>query len=229
MFLEMLLSALSHMAYLVLHVNSPGKFPPPLSAKKEEEYIKLMLGGDESAKQKLIEHNLRLVAHIVKKYYNCHMEQDDLISIGTIGLIKAVSTYSDSKGIKLATYASRCIENEILMCFRGLKKSSQDILIGDPIDTDKEGNNLTLGDILADDVDIAEDIDLKLKLEKLSGFIKSELTPRERKIIHMRYGLNGYEELPQREVAKRLRISRSYVSRIEKKALEKLRAKFESE
>ena len=121
------------------------------------------------------------------------------------------------------------IANEILMCFRGLKKSSQDILIGDPIDTDKEGNNLTLGDILADDVDIAEDIDLKLKLEKLSGFIKSELTPRKRKIIHMRYGLNGYEELPQREVAKRLRISRSYVSRIEKKALETLRAKFESE
>ncbi len=226
MFLELILSAMSHIAYVVLHVSSNGQFPPPLSKKKEQEYIEKMFDGDETARTKLIEHNLRLVAHIVKKYSSSNIEQEDLISIGTVGLIKAVSTYKGNKGIKLATYASRCIENEILMCFRSLKKTAQDVHISDPIDTDSDGNSLTLGDIIADDVDIIEDVDIKLKIEQLHTLLKTKLTPREQKIMYMRYGLFGYSELPQREVAKRLHISRSYVSRIEKKALEKLKENF---
>ena len=226
MFLNLLFTALSGIAYLVLHVNSSGQFPPPLNPKKEAEYIKLTAEGDKEARRLLIEHNLRLVAHIVKKYASSGVEQEDLISIGTIGLIKAVSTYKDGKGIRLATYASRCIENEILMCFRGLKKTAQDVLISEPIDTDAEGNNLTFGDIISDGSDVVEDIDLKWKLEKLKTYLKTELTPREQKIISMRYGLWGGSELPQREVAARLHISRSYVSRIEKKALQKLKARF---
>lgn len=226
MFLELILSAMSHIVYMVLHVSSSGQFPPPLSKKEEAECIEKMLSGDEAARTKLIEHNLRLVAHIVKKYQNSNIEQEDLISIGTVGLIKAVSTYKGNKGIKLATYASRCIENEILMCFRGLKKTAQDVHISDPIDTDSDGNSLTLGDILADNVDIIDDVDLKLKVEQLHKLLETELTPREQKIIYMRYGLFGYSEMPQREVARRLHISRSYVSRIEKKALEKLRENF---
>ncbi len=229
MVLELLLSAFSHIAYLVLNVGSPGRFPPPLSRKREAELIEKMLQGDKAAKDLLVEHNLRLVAHIVKKYYQSGIEGEDLISVGTIGLIKAVSTYKGGKGIKLATYASRCIENEILMCFRSLKKTAQDVPISDPIETDKEGNHLTLSDIIADDVDIAENIELKIKLEELSLALKSELTAREIKIIYMRYGLGGYHPLPQREVARRLHISRSYVSRIEKKALEKLKEKLGKE
>lgn len=226
MFLELILSAMSHIMYMVLHVSSSGQFPPPLSKRAEAECIEKMFAGDEEARTKLIEHNLRLVAHIVKKYSNSNIEQEDLISIGTVGLIKAVSTYKGNKGIKLATYASRCIENEILMCFRSLKKTAQDVHISDPIDTDSDGNSLTLGDILADNVDIIDDVDLKIKIERLHDLLKSELSPREQKIIYMRYGLFGYSEMPQREVAKRLHISRSYVSRIEKKALEKLRENF---
>ena len=159
---------MSHIMYMVLHVSSSGQFPPPLSKRAEAECIEKMFAGDEEARTKLIEHNLRLVAHIVKKYSNSNIEQEDLISIGTVGLIKAVSTYKGNKGIKLATYASRCIENEILMCFRGLKKTAQDVHISDPIDTDSDGNSLTLGDILADNVDIIDDVDLKLKIDKLS-------------------------------------------------------------
>lgn len=226
MLLELILSMMSNIAYMVLHVNSSGQFPPPLSKKQEEECINKMLDGDEAARTKLIEHNLRLVAHIVKKYSSSNIEQEDLISIGTVGLIKAVSTYKGNKGIKLATYASRCIENEILMCFRSIKKTAQDVHISDPIDTDSDGNSLTLGDIIADSVDVIDDVDLKLKIEQLHELLKTELTPREQKIIYMRYGLFGYNEIPQREVAKRLHISRSYVSRIEKKALEKLRENF---
>ncbi len=225
--LSLLLYAISQIAFLVLHVNTNGQFPPPLSAEREAECLEKMHNGDKAARDELIEHNLRLVAHIVKKYANSPVEQEDLISIGTVGLIKAVSSYQAVKGIKLATYASRCIDNEILMHFRTLKKSAQDVLISEPIETDKEGNSLTLGDIIADDIDIVGNIDLKFKLEKLRRFVESELTPREKKIIYMRYGLHGNGELPQREVAERLHISRSYVSRIEKKALQKLKAKFD--
>jgi RNA polymerase sporulation-specific sigma factor len=185
-----------------------------------------MKNGDKEAEQKLIEHNLRLVAHVTKKYYSLTADSDDLISIGTIGLIKAVSSFDSDKGIRLATYAARCIDNEILMYFRGAKKTVQDVYISDPIDTDKEGNTLTLVDVLTDDTNIVEELDTKLNLEKLKQYLKDTLQPRELHIIDLRYGLSRGEELTQREVAELLGISRSYVSRIEKKALSKLRERF---
>lgn len=212
--------------YFALHVKGAGAFPPPLSAEREAELLEKSRNGDDGARNELIEHNLRLVAHIVKKYYNTGADQDDMISIGTIGLIKAVSTFNTDKGIHLATYASRCIENEILMFFRNQKKNAQDVFISDPIDTDKDGNTLTLIDVIADKSDIADEIDTKIKVEKLRVILPVCLTERERLIIEMRYGLCGREELTQREIAKKLNISRSYVSRIEKSALEKLRKQF---
>ena len=212
--------------YFALHVKGAGSFPPPLSAEREAELLEKSRNGDDDARNELIEHNLRLVAHIVKKYYNTGTDQDDMISIGTIGLIKAVSTFNTDKGIHLATYASRCIENEILMFFRNQKKTAQDVFISDPIDTDKDGNTLTLIDVIADKSDIADEIDTKIKVEKLRVILPVCLTERERLIIEMRYGLCGREELTQREIAKKLNISRSYVSRIEKSALEKLRKQF---
>ena len=212
--------------YFALHVKGAGAFPPPLSAECEAELLEKSRNGDDGARNELIEHNLRLVAHIVKKYYNTGADQDDMISIGTIGLIKAVSTFNADKGIHLATYASRCIENEILMFFRNQKKTAQDVFISDPIDTDKDGNTLTLIDVIADKSDIADEIDTKIKVEKLRVILPVCLTERERLIIEMRYGLCGREELTQREIAKKLNISRSYVSRIEKSALEKLRKQF---
>ncbi len=212
--------------YFALHVKGAGAFPPPLSAEREAELLEKSRNGDNDARNELIEHNLRLVAHIVKKYYNTGADQDDMISIGTIGLIKAVSTFNTDKGIHLATYASRCIENEILMFFRNQKKTAQDVFISDPIDTDKDGNTLTLIDVIADKSDIADEIDTKIKVEKLRVILPVCLTERERLIIEMRYGLCGREELTQREIAKKLNISRSYVSRIEKSALEKLRKQF---
>jgi len=181
--------------------------------------------NDLAARGKLIEHNLRLVAHIVKKYYNNVLEQEDLISVGSIGLIKAVETFDCTKGIRLATYASRCIENEILMYFRAGKKSAQDVSFSEPIDTDKDGNPLTLIDVIAGNDTIADDLDLKINSEKLNNYIREVLECRERQIIAWRYGLVG-DGMTQREVAEKLNISRSYVSRIEKKALEKLRARF---
>lgn len=227
MLLKLFTELISNIFYLALHVTGAGSFPPPLSAKKEQELFERYKGGDEEAKNKLIEHNLRLVAHIVKKYYtNNNSDPDDLISIGTIGLIKAISSFNSEKGIRLATYAARCIENEILMNFRSLKKSSQDVYISDPIDTDGEGNSLTLIDVIADQSDVIEEIDKKIKLQKLKVILSGTLDEREKRIIYMRYGLGGSKELTQREIAKKLNISRSYVSRIEKAALEKLRRQF---
>ena len=210
-----------------MHATSPGSFPRALTAAEEAELLEKMDQGDDSARKKLIEHNLRLVAHIAKKYFGSGADQDDLVSIGTVGLIKAVSSFKPDKGIRLATYAARCIDNEILMYFRGVKKTAQDVYISDPIDTDKDGNTLTLIDVIADYADIVEDLDLKLKLEKLQLYLKDTLTPREMTIIRLRYGLDGGREMPQREGAKKLMISRSYGSRIEKKALQKLRARFD--
>ncbi len=227
MFLSTLLKIASGIYYFALHVTRPGSFPPPLSSKKETELLQKSQNGDIDARNKLIEHNLRLVAHIVKKFYNTGADQDDLISIGTIGLIKAVSTFNAKKGIRLATYAARCIENEILMFFRNQKKSAQDVFISEPIESDKDGNALTLIDVIADGRDIAEEIETKLKLERLKVILPGCLDERERNIIDMRYGLNGCTELTQRDIAKKLNISRSYVSRIEKSALEKLRRQFE--
>ncbi len=220
---ELLLKLASSLFYFALHVTNPNSFPPALSAKEEAELLEKMAEGDKSAKNKLIEHNLRLVAHVIKKYDSNHSDQDDLISIGTIGLIKAVSTFKPDKGIRLATYAARCIENEILMYFRAGKKSANDVHFSDPIDTDKDGNALTLIDVVADDVNIADDIDKKLKIERMRVLLGTVLDDREREIVRLRYGLDGEEELTQKKVAARLGISRSYVSRIEKSALSKLR------
>lgn len=223
MFFGLLMQLAANLYYFVLHVTGAGSFPPPLSAARERELTEKCMAGDESARAELIEHNLRLVAHIVKKYYASGCEQDDLISIGTIGLIKAVSTFNTDKGCRLSAYASRCIENEILMHFRNLKKTAQDVFISDPIDTDRDGNALTLIDVIADDRDIPEEIDTKLRLERLREILYNTLDARETQIIVLRYGLGGRKEMTQREIAAKLGISRSYVSRIEKAALEKLR------
>ncbi len=227
MIVELLSSVFSNIFYFILHVTNPGSFPRALTSAEEQELLQRYREGDDDARKKLIEHNLRLVAHIVKKYYDPHYEHDDLISIGTIGLIKGVTNYNEEKGTRLATYAARCIENEILMYFRAQKKTALDVFINDPIDTDKDGNALTLLDIIASDFSIVDDIDTRIKIKKLREYLQTELTPRERNIIALRYGLGGRPALPQREVAKKLNISRSYVSRLEKKALEKLYDRFE--
>ncbi len=213
--------------FFALHIRNGNSFPSALNSKEEQKLINEYKNGSVEAKNKLVEHNLRLVAHIVKKYYSENEEQDDLISIGTIGLIKAINSFDDTKGIKLATFASRCIENEILMYFRSKKKNSQEISISEPIDIDSEGNPLTLIDIISRDDDIADDIDLKIKSEKLYRFIEEIKDEREKTIIILRYGLYNTVPLTQNQVAKRLNISRSYVSRIEKKIIEKLRKKFD--
>ncbi len=220
---ELLMQIASSIMYLALHIAGPGSFPNALSAKEESALIERMENGDEEAKNKLIEHNLRLVAHVIKKYYSNTAEQEDLISIGTIGLIKAVSTFKSNKGIRLATYAARCIENEVLMYFRSTKKSAQDLHFSDPIDSDKDGNALTLVDVVADDINVADEIDKKIKLEKLRVLLETRLDDREKEIIKMRYGIGGRKELTQREVAGILGISRSYVSRIETSVLKKLK------
>ena len=212
--------------FFALHIKNGNSFPPALSAKEEQQLLNEFKNGSVKAKNKLVEHNLRLVAHIVKKYYSENEEQDDLISIGTIGLIKAINSFDSSKGIKLATFASRCIENEILMYFRTKKKNSQEMSINEPIDIDSEGNPLTLIDIISRDDDIADDIDLKIKTEKLYRFVEEIKDEREKTIIILRYGLYNTVPLTQNQVAKRLNISRSYVSRIEKKIIERLRQKF---
>lgn len=217
-----------YVCFFILHVCGSGSFPKPLSEKQEREYLEKFANGDMEARNKLVEHNLRLVAHIIKKYYGTQSEQDDLVSIGTIGLIKAINTFDPNKNIRLSSYASRCIENEILMHFRNAKKAAQDISLNEAIDTDKDGNPLTLLDIMSVDDNILDNLDTKLNSKKLGQFISEELEPREKKIILMRYGLGGKEPMTQKEVAKVLNISRSYVSRIETKALKKLRRRFET-
>jgi RNA polymerase sporulation-specific sigma factor len=209
--------------YLFLKISDSDAFPPPLSPKEEEECFKLMKQGDREARQKLITHNLRLVAHIVKKYYS-GTDPEELISTGTVGLIKAVDTFDPENGTRFATYASRCLQNEILMQFRAQKKFQNEVSVNDTIDTDKDGNPLTYGDIISTDEDIADTIELKFKTKKALDYIMNGLTERERKIMIMRYGIGGGKALTQRETAEHLGISRSYVSRIEKSALDKLRA-----
>lgn len=215
----------SSITFLALHVTNSNSFPKPLSEKEEKTYLNQLLQGNRKARNKLIEHNLRLVAHIVKKYYTSNVDQDDLVSIGTIGLIKAVDSFNCDKGIKLSSYAARCIENEILMFFRNSKKSAQDISINEPIDTDKDGNALTLIDVLAIEDTMVDNIDTKIKAEKIKKYIELYLNDREKKIIKLRYGINGKIPLTQREVALNMNISRSYVSRIEKKAIDTLKSK----
>ena len=226
MVLSAAIAGLANLVVFILHVTGVGSFPQPLSAKEEKECFELMKNGDKSARNKLIEHNLRLVAHIVKKYYLSTNDQDDLVSIGTIGLIKAVDTFDSEKGIRLSSYAARCIENEILMFFRNCKKSAQDVSMNEPIDTDKDGNALVLMDVMATEDLIVEELDTKIKSEQLYRYIDEVLSEREKVIVKMRYGLDGKLPLTQREVAKKLNISRSYVSRIEKKSLLALKKRF---
>lgn len=224
-----IIELLRQFVFLVGYIAPSNSFPDPLTAQEEKEAIKGLLSGNAEAKDKLIRHNLRLVAHVAKKYVGSYFDQDDLISIGTIGLIKAVSTFDAHKGANLATYAARCIQNEILMALRSAKKYRSDVSLGDSIGTDKEGNEITIADVIGTPGDaIPDEVALLIESEKLRRCIHEVLTPRERLVIELRYGLNGYCCLPQREVAQMLDISRSYVSRIEKKSLEKLYKAFEA-
>ncbi len=222
---EALFETLSGLYSLFLSVSSISGFPPRLPNSEEKKYIELTAQGDRNARQKVIEHNLRLVAHISKKYYASVPDVDDLISIGTIGLIKAVDTFRPEKGSKFSSYAAACIQNEILMYLRSGKKSALDISVNEPIETDRSGNVLTLMDIIAVDDTISDDIDRAMKVEKLRRIVKEELGETERRIITERYGLDGGKPLTQREVAGELNISRSYVSRIEKRILERMKSK----
>ena len=224
----MFIELLRNLFFFSLHIDNSSVFPKPLSKKEEAECFRKMSEGDKTARNKLIEHNLRLVAHIVKKYASGTDEQDELISVGTIGLIKAVSSFDYEKGAKFATYASRCIENEILMQFRSAKKSAGDIYINEPVETDKDGNSLTLMDLIDDGIDTHEQVDILIRSRQLYSFIKQCLDPREYDIIVYRYGLYGSAPHTQNETAEMLNISRSYVSRIEKKAICKLKDMFDS-
>ena len=223
---SMVMQVLSNMLFMVLSVVNTGSFPKPLSAAREREALEAMARGDAEARQTLIRHNLRLVSHIIKKHYSGARDQEDLVSIGTIGLIKAVDTFDSSKGARLAAYASRCIENEILMHFRAAKKTERDVSLSEPIDTDSEGKPLTLMDVLAQEDTVAEDLERKLNLQVLGRYVAECLEPREREIIALRYGL-GCPPLTQWQVAERLDISRSYVSRLETRALGKLRRRYQ--
>lgn len=227
MFSAMLSFLSANLLYFILHINNASSFPKPLSAKEETAALERFKNGDASARSLLIERNLRLVSHIVKKYYSKTNDTDDLISIGTIGLIKAIDSFNPEKGIKLATYASRCIENEILMYFRNIRKNATDVYLGDSIEMDKDGTPLTIQETISDSRDLAEDLETKIKWEQVSRIIQNISDEREKEIIILRYGLNNKKPLTQREVAQRLNISRSYVSRIEKKVLEDIKKKFD--
>ncbi len=212
-----------HFHYLFLRVTQGRSFPPPLSADEERKYLEAMKNGDRDARKKLIEHNLRLVSHIVKKYYSQSKNQDDLTSIGSVGLIKAIDSFKPENGARLATYASKCIQNEILMYFRAGKKSGMEVSLSDTIDMDKDGNPLTYMDVICIDDTIAEELDLKISSELARTIIRKYLNEREREVVILRYGLAGIKPMTQRELAVKLGISRSYVSRIEKSALDKIK------
>lgn len=223
MFFEGLMFLIGKITFFTGSILSGSSFPKPLSKEEESECIKKMKAGDEKAKEKLINHNMRLVAHVVKKYSGS-AETDDLISVGSIGLIKAINTYEEGKGTQLATYTARCIENEILMLLRANKKHRNDISLSDPVGNDKDGNELTLMDLLCEKDDVVfSQVDKSIEREKFLEFIKSVLGKREYTVICLRYGLKCERSYAQREVAKFLKISRSYISRIEKKAIEKLK------
>ena len=216
----------ANFVFLLLGIGSTQSFPPPLGAEKERQLFFKAKEGDSAARSKLIEHNLRLVAHIVRKYYTSYQNPDELISIGSLGLIKAIDSFDSKNGARFATYASKCIQNEILMFFRSLKKLSCEVSIHETIDIDRDGNPLTYIDIISTADTSAEDLDMKIHTERAYELINRILSERERQIIILRYGLGDKPPMTQREVAAMLRISRSYVSRIEKKALEKLKTNF---
>ena len=222
-FFEFLKSAI----FLLGYISSNNLFPEPLSAEEERKYLELMKSGDEEARNILIERNLRLVAHVCKKYTTAKVEQDDLISIGTIGLIKGINSFEASKGVRLATYVARCIDNEILMFLRSTKKLGAEVYLEDPIGKDKDDNTVTLQEVLENDErSIEEEVDLKFKIKKLYEKMKEVLKDREKTIIELRFGLNGTKPKTQHEIAKDMGISRSYVSRIETKAIGKLSKEF---
>ena len=218
----MLFSLFTHLFHLILGIGSSQSFPPPLDTQVEQRYFEQAAKGDEDARQLLILHNLRLVSHIVRKYYGTAPNQEDLVSIGSIGLIKAVDSFNVQNGARFATYASKCIQNEILMYFRSRRKLNNEISIHETIDVDRDGNPLTYIDVISCDDTVAEDLDRKMQTEKMLRMLKTVLNERERQIIIMRYGLFDQRACTQRETADALGISRSYVSRIEKSALEKL-------
>lgn len=219
--------ALPNIIFTVSYVSGANSFQPPLSAQEERDCLLRYADGDTDARNILIERNLRLVAHVVKKYSSADSDTDDLISIGTIGLIKAISTFNPDKGTRLATYAAKCIDNEILMSLRAAKKRQNEVLLQDPIGKDKDGHEVTLIDKLCDSgEDVFEAVDIKLQTKALYEAMKYILTLRERKIIALRYGLADGCAYTQRDIASRLKISRSYVSRIEKRAIEKMFHRF---
>ncbi|QNU68870.1 RNA polymerase sporulation sigma factor SigK [Ruminiclostridium herbifermentans] len=219
-----IVSGLLNNIFLMLgYVSNVNSFPQPLSPEEEMYYVEAYKNGNEEARNVLIERNLRLVAHIVKKYGSCGNDSDDLISIGTIGLIKAISTFNMDKGTRLATYAARCIENEILMQIRATKKIQNEVSLQDPIGVDKEGNEITLIDLISNDSEsVVDEVELKMQVKKLYSKMKATLKNREKVVLELRYGLQNGTSKTQREIAKMLGISRSYVSRIEKKAIKKL-------
>jgi len=225
--LESALMLLMNSLLLMLRIAPGESFPKPLSREEERQCLERWMAGDLDARNELVEHNLRLVAHIVKKYYQ-NDDADDLISIGSIGLIKGINTYKPDKGVRLATYASRCIENEILMYFRSRKKTAGDVSLSEALDADGEGNGLQLMDVVATEEDLADQIGGRELCRSLRENLDRCLDEREARIIRMRYGLDGGKPLTQLETAQKCGISRSYVSRLEKRALEKLRSALEA-
>ncbi len=225
-FLEFLKSAI----FVVGYIQSSSLFPEPLSSEEEKQCLLKMEQGDDEARNLLIERNLRLVAHVCKKYANTNVDQDDLISIGTIGLIKGINSFKIEKGAKLSTYVSRCIDNEILMHLRATKKTNSEVYLNDPIGKDKDDNVVTLQEVLEnDDRSIEDTVDLKMKIKKLYNKIKEVLKDREKTIIELRFGLDGNKPKTQNQIAEMMGISRSYVSRIETKAIGKLNKVFDKE
>ena len=221
-----ILSPILKLLHLILGLDTPHNFPPPLPAKEEEEAFRRARAGDEEARQTLILHNLRLVSHIVRKYYATANNQEDLVSIGTIGLVKAVDTFRIDNGARFATYAAKCIQNEILMHFRSQKKRSAEVSMNETIDVDRDGNPLTYTDVISSEEDLPEEVMRSVEADRALTLVRTRLDPRERQVITLRFGLNGAPALTQKEVADRLGISRSYVSRIEKAALDKLKEGF---
>jgi len=227
---KVLYDAIYSMFFLCGYVSNPNSFPQPLTPEEEQRYMELYKNGDEEARNVLVERNLRLVAHIVKKYNSYGNDIDDLISVGTIGLIKAITTFDNLKGTRLATYAARCIENEILMQIRSNKKIQNEISLQEPIGVDRDGNEITLIDVVSNEADsVIDEVELKMQVKRLYNKMKDILKKREKVVLELRYGLLNGTGKTQREIAKMLGISRSYVSRIEKKAIKKLSKEFKPE
>ena len=228
MFFSLLGNTLQNLLFFALHFDNQNSFPRQLTRKEEEECIKAVANGDTSARNRLIQHNMRLVAFIVRRHYPDYRDQEDLISIGTIGLIKGITTFDESKGARLATYAARCVENEILMHFRSQRKSSNDVSLSDYIETGTDGAALSLMDVVSQEEDLTEQVMGRELTRQVLQAVDRVLTPQERQVICLRYGLGSGTPLRQRQVAEKTGISRSYVSRIEKRALEKLRKVLET-